>query len=167
MSIPKYSNFQIYLEGVGIAFSENFKFLKKHYGLTNYQISKAIGCHQSSVSNWENGAIPYLRTQQKVASAFSITLDELIGDKFPTVLPEGELPEAFISKKEPAPTVRGDGLSENEKILVSAFRALPKESQEDVLAQIQGILERRGLLPKRCIRHRNIFASARRIVQAY
>lgn len=130
-----------------MAFSENFKFLKKHYGLTNYQISKAIGCHQSSISNWENGAIPYLRTQQKVASAFSISLDELIGDKFPPVLPEGELPEAFISKKEPAPTVSGDGLLGKEWELVRLFREWPDDLQVDLLAQIQGVLERRGLLP--------------------
>lgn len=84
-----------------MAFSENFKFLKKHYKLTNYQIAKVIGCHQSSISNWENGATPYLRTQKKVAAAFSISLDDLVGNDLPPVLPDGELPEAFISKSAP------------------------------------------------------------------
>lgn len=128
-----------------------------------YKMAKFLGCSQTSIANWINGeTFPHEKARRVIVEAFGLSLSDIDGE-----LPNGWKEIVAYKIKEPTPTASGDGLSENEKILVSAFRALPKESQEDVLAQIQGILERRGLLPKRCIRHRNIFASAQRTDQAY
>lgn len=144
-------------------FAENLKRIQESAHLSNYKMAKFLGCSQTSIANWINGeTFPHEKARRVIAEAFGLSLSDIDGE-----LPNGWKEIVAYKIKKPAPTVSGDGLSENEKILVSAFRALPKEPQENVLAQIQGILERRGLLPKRCIRHRNIFASARRTDQAY
>ena len=149
--------------GIFVHFAENLKRIQESAHLSNYKMAKFLGCSQTSISNWINDeTFPHEKARRVIAEAFGLSLSDIDGE-----LPNGWKEIVAYKIKKPAPTVSGDGLSENEKILVSAFRALPKESQEDVLAQIQGILERHGLLPKRCIRHRNIFASARRTDQAY
>lgn len=133
-----------YGRGIFVHFSKNLKLIQESTHSSNYKMAKFLGCSQTSIANWIKGeTYPHEKARRVIADAFGLSLSDIDGE-----LPNGWEKIVSDKMKEPAPTESGDGLSENEKILVSAFRALPKESQEDVLAQIRGILERRGLLPK-------------------
>ena len=50
--------------------------------------------------------------------------------------------------EDPAPADSQSGITGKEWELVRLFRELPEDLQEDTLAQLRGVLERRGLLPK-------------------
>lgn len=125
-------------------FAQNLKKIQDSTHFSNYRMAKYLGCSQTSIAHWINEeTFPHEKARRVVAESFGLSLSDIDGD-----LPNGWEEIVNLKIKEPAPTVSGDRLSEKERILVSAFRALPKESQEDLLAQIQGVLERRGLLPK-------------------
>jgi len=63
---------------------ENIKFYRKSLNLTQEQLANKIGGKKSLVSNYENGhSVPDILTLCELADIFEITLDELVGRKFP------------------------------------------------------------------------------------
>ena len=59
----------------------NFKTLRIRTGLTQNELSSAIGVAQNTVSNWENGErMPSAAMLPKIAQALNCTIDELFAD---------------------------------------------------------------------------------------
>lgn len=66
---------------------EIFAKLLKERGVTPYQVSKATGVSQSSLSDWKNGkSKPKYEKMKLIAGYFGVSVDYLIGnEKAPTV----------------------------------------------------------------------------------
>lgn len=128
-----------------MSFSQNLKALMEARDhMTNYQLAKELGKSQSTIANWISGAtMPSDDTRSYLASFFGIEIGELDG-----TLPPDYQEKVLEQKRKPGPTTGRVELSGKEWELVRFFRELPDDLQEDVLAQLQGVLERRGLLPK-------------------
>lgn len=42
-----------------MGFGENLARLQEEHGETSYRLAKAIGVHQTSITNWKNGIKPH------------------------------------------------------------------------------------------------------------
>ena len=109
-----------------MGFAQNLDYLMQTKGMTKYQIAKAIGCHQTSVTNWlENGTVPQRRTLGAISDLFGMSVEELCSDELP-----------IMGKKE-NPTVSGEvdikawlnGRSDSEllKIIAEATRMMQEK----------------------------------------
>ncbi len=59
----------------------NLKTLRRKAGLTQSEISAAIGVAQNTISNWENGErMPSTNMLPKIAEILNCTIDELFAD---------------------------------------------------------------------------------------
>lgn len=60
---------------------ENFDKLLKDFGVTRYQVSKATGVPQSSLSDWSKGkSKPKYENMKKLADYFGVSVDYLLGN---------------------------------------------------------------------------------------
>lgn len=67
---------------MGIA--QNLKHLMDVKGISNYQLSKDLDVHATSVANWLSGSSkPIKRMQAKIADYFGITIQDLNGEELP------------------------------------------------------------------------------------
>ncbi|MGI5493863.1 helix-turn-helix transcriptional regulator [Microtetraspora malaysiensis] len=57
----------------------DFAKLRKHSGLTQEQVARALGVRQNTVSSWELGAQPSARFLPPMAELFGLTIEELFG----------------------------------------------------------------------------------------
>ena len=97
---------------------EIFAELLKKKGVTPYQVHKATGVAQSSLSDWKNGkSKPKYEKMQKIADYFGVSVDYLLGNE-PKEKPAGQTTD------EP-----------NEKILkfVEILRELPEDKLDLVI----------------------------------
>lgn len=98
-----------------------------------YQLAIELGLKSNSaVAQWAKGSIPRPAMLEKIADHFGVSVGYLL---------TGE-------KEDPAPAGSQGEITGKEWELVRLFRELPDDLQEDILAQLRGVLERRGLLPK-------------------
>ena len=59
---------------------EIFERLLQSRNVTAYQVSKATGISQSTLSDWKKGrSVPKMDKMQKIADFFGVTLDYLLG----------------------------------------------------------------------------------------
>ena len=59
----------------------NFKALRRKAGLTQSELSSAIGVAQNTISNWENGErMPSASMLPRLAEILNCTIDELFAD---------------------------------------------------------------------------------------
>lgn len=59
---------------------EIFERLLQSRNVTAYQVSKATGISQSTLSDWKNGrSVPKMDKMQKIADYFGVTVDYLLG----------------------------------------------------------------------------------------
>ncbi len=77
------------------------------------RVAKEFGLSSGSVTSWKNGAVPRDTTLKKIADYFSISVEELLGQK--------EIPRT------------DPGLSEEEQELIDLFRIVPVDHQRMVL----------------------------------
>lgn len=83
-------------------FAENLKYLMAFYNLSNYQMAKELGCHQSSVANWLDGTtVPYKKTKRLIAERFGLTVEELDAEGTPHIKGQNRLPDWPQKKKKP------------------------------------------------------------------
>ena len=98
-----------------------------------YQLAIELGLKSNSaVAQWAKGSVPRPAMLEKIADHFGVSVGYLL---------TGET-------EDPAPAESQSGITGKEWELVRLFRELPEDLQEDTLAQLRGVLERRGLLPK-------------------
>lgn len=64
-----------------MGFKENLVALQKKHAETNYRLSKAIGVHQTTVHNWQNGVMPQLEHRALLAQHYGITEEELMKEE--------------------------------------------------------------------------------------
>lgn len=70
---------------------ENFKALLTKKKLTRYQVSKATGVSQGTLSDWVNGkSIPKYENLKKIADHYGVTIEYLRDEEEKTPGPEGE-----------------------------------------------------------------------------
>lgn len=60
-------------------FSQRLNQLMEQSGITNYRVSKSLGCSASTVTNWLNGQEPRGEYLYKLAELFSVSTDYLLG----------------------------------------------------------------------------------------
>ena len=75
-------------------------------GTTNYQLAKAIGCHQTTVANILSGSNPQARTKQAIANYFNVSVSFLTGEtddptEQPAATKEGQKKPAAESDERP------------------------------------------------------------------
>ena len=63
-----------------MSFKEKLVALQKEHAETNYRLSKAIGVHQTTIRNWQNGVVPQLEHRALLAKHYGVTEEELMGD---------------------------------------------------------------------------------------
>ena len=99
---------------------EIFAELLKKKGVTPYQVHKATGVAQSSLSDWKNGkSKPKYEKMQKIADYFGVSVDYLLGNE----------------PKEKAPTVEvDDGRSAKRKMLFDLFNSMTDEELDAMIA---------------------------------
>lgn len=104
-----------------MAFTKNLNYCMTKKDYSAYRLSKIIGSTNQAVLNWQAGkAIPHVKTRQKIADHFGITLAELDGDELP-VLPE---------KNESAPDPKIEGYSELQQAAIQFVLSLPPDKLE-------------------------------------
>ena len=60
--------------------NENIKLLRQAKGLSQVELSKALGVTKQCVSNWENdNVVPSIEMLVKIADYFKVTTDYLLG----------------------------------------------------------------------------------------
>ena len=77
---------------------EIFERLLQSPNVTAYQVSKATGISQSTLSDWKNGrSVPKMDKMQKIADYFSVTVDYLLGaEKEKDPAPAGKVSDEDI-----------------------------------------------------------------------
>lgn len=60
-------------------FFEQYKKICEERGISPNGAAKEIGLPSSSVTHWKDGAIPRIKTVQKIADYFCVTTDYLLG----------------------------------------------------------------------------------------
>lgn len=61
---------------------EIFEQLLQKYGVTSYKVAKEAGVTQTALSNWKTGrSTPTVKTLQKIADYFGVTVDYLMTGK--------------------------------------------------------------------------------------
>lgn len=64
-------------------FSENLSRLMRARALNQQQLADALGVRQTTVSRWENGAVPHKRTLRQLADFFEVAVDDLLDGQKP------------------------------------------------------------------------------------
>lgn len=101
---------------------EIFAKLLKERGVTPYQVHKATGVAQSSLSDWKHGkSKPKYEKMRAIADYFGVSVDFLLGNE----------------QKE-KPSVRSD--EELDREFVKLYSRLTKEQRDMIKAQIKGLL---------------------------
>lgn len=100
-------------------FYENYERLCNETGEKPYALAVQLGAKNNSVvAQWMKGSVPRKAMLEKIADHFGITVSEL------------------MYGKEKQPTVIGE-LSKYELELIAAFRALPADEKQHVLALLR------------------------------
>ncbi len=74
-------------EGCNVSqFPEIVRSLRRERGLTQQQLSEALGVSPQAISRWENGAaLPDVQTLPAIAACFDVSVDVLLGLRQPAV----------------------------------------------------------------------------------
>ena len=71
-------------------FAEQLKKLRKKSGLSQKEFAERVGVHMQSVSKWERGVmLPDISALDSIASALSVSVDELLGFPAPVAVASG------------------------------------------------------------------------------
>ena len=71
-------------------FAEQLKKLRKKSGLSQKEFAERVGVHMQSVSKWERGVmLPDISALDSIASALSVSVDELLGFPAPAAVASG------------------------------------------------------------------------------
>ena len=99
-----------------------FEKLMTEAGETPYQVAKATGVAQSTLSDWKTGkSSPRNPTLKKLADHFGVSVSYL----------KGESDNQSIKKEPAAP--KGDGLTEKDIRIAKWFNSLPPETRKAIL----------------------------------
>ena len=115
-----------------MAFMQNLNYCMQQKGYSAYRLAKIIGASNQGVLLWQAGKnTPHLKTRQKIADHFGITLAELDGDELPV------LPEKGAKKSALDPKTEGEGLSAARQKLYDAIANLTDEQCTKLLGVVE------------------------------
>lgn len=114
-------------------FSDNYIRLCKEKGVGVTVASQEIGFSANSGKKWSEGTVPRKTTLLKLAEYFGVTVDELMEGQ-PDATSYGDTPLLDTKK---AATESGDGLSDEEQVLIRLFRILPAEHRAAIIRRLQ------------------------------
>lgn len=104
-------------------FSCRLRCLRKKARLTQEEVAKHLNIERQTYCNYENDTrTPPLETIIRLADFYHVTVDDLVREKGPDGLPSSDT---------------GQVLNITEKSLLETFRALPSQSQREVLQFVQ------------------------------
>lgn len=108
---------------------EIFERLLQSRNVTAYQVSKATGISQSTLSDWKKGrSVPKMDKMQKIADFFGVTLDYLLG-----------------TEKDPAPA----GKVSDEDIKFALFDGAPvTDAQYEEVKRFAKFIAEHNIRPK-------------------
>lgn len=128
-----------------MAFTQNLNYCMEQSGYSAYRLAKLIGATNQAVLNWQAGkAIPHLKTRQKIADHFGITLEALDGESTPQLSPKRE--ELLFSadiKKAPAADTGDEREGYTDMELLAAYRAADERTRS-AIRTLLGIPEQSG-----------------------
>lgn len=132
-----------------MSFAQTLQRLMDRDGLTNYQLAKALECHQTSVKNWLEGAKPQKLMMKKIADYFGVTADYLLtGEQKETALPSlNQKDERDIEKRLQA--MLGELEGEEAGSLMYSGEPLDEETRELLRISIKNQLELSKQLAKK------------------
>lgn len=118
---------------------ENFDKLLKDFGVTRYQVSKATGVPQSSLSDWSKGkSKPKYENMKKLADYFGVSVDYLLGNsdekEKPAATEDDELNE-YLEELKTRPEMR---------MLFSLAKGATKQDVEQAVAIVEALFKARG-----------------------
>ncbi|MBQ8533622.1 MAG: helix-turn-helix transcriptional regulator [Clostridia bacterium] len=106
--------------------SRTLKYYRKVNGLTQQQISLAIGKERSCYAKYESGAAtPPLETIEKLADIFNIPLAAILNNTLTSPSADAEKPMIFTAK------------SYQEQELLSLFRQLDDDQKKQVVDELR------------------------------
>ncbi|WP_294854696.1 helix-turn-helix domain-containing protein [uncultured Oscillibacter sp.] len=108
-----------------MTFAERLTELMESHSMTNYRLSKTIGCSATTVANWLDGKEVTQSYLQKLSDVFEVSVDSLLG----------------FEQKEKSPVDIDEELLNSE--LIRRLCRLTPEEMEKVDAFVQGILAAR------------------------
>ena len=97
----------------------NLKFYRKESGLTQKEVAAHLGVAESTYNLYESGKRKIgLEDLLKLGELYGCTVDDLLNNK-------------------KAATASGDGLSDEEQILIRLFRILPADHRAAIIRRLQ------------------------------
>lgn len=119
--------------------------LRRHMGLTQEQVAKAIQIKRSTYAYYERSTNPPLKVLNKLASVFNVSLDTLIGRNSPYKSNASSI--SFVNKMHSAPPeaysnryekiYHASELTSDEQDLLLKYRLLP----QNIRSEVQKLLE--------------------------
>ena len=94
-------------------------------GMTQEELAEKVGVKKSAVAKWENGRVSEIKRSnlKNLADTLGLNPNQLLGDTDLSQQPEM------------------DGLTENQKKLITFARTVPEDKAEMILKVIQSIVE--------------------------
>lgn len=112
-------------------FGEQLKGLRKEKGLTQKQLADALKLDQSTISYWEqNKKLPDLRTFDKLASFFQVSMDRFKIAVAGSLTEEEKLLQDTVSSQ---PTITVEDLKNKFDLIVDGRPATKEEIEEAML----------------------------------
>ena len=120
-------------------FSDMLTFLRKRENLSQQELAEKLGCAKSTISMYENGKRePDFETLEAIADTFNVSMSVLIDPKsLKKIIPDYGL--QFFAEKDYVDPAQ----QERDKRMLAAFRLLPAEYQEFLIAQTEGARQNR------------------------
>lgn len=112
-------------------FSQRLKELRQNKGLTQAELGKKLGLHNSTISMYERGERePDFETLGLIADFFNVDTAYLLGEEFGST---------YYLKPEVAELAKELFEREEMRVLFDTVKGVPKEDIEVVIRMIQGL----------------------------
>lgn len=106
-------------------FADILNNLIKEKNISNYELSREIGIHQTTIANWLSGdSAPHKKNLKRLSDYFDVSVEYL---------------EGKTDIKEKAVSISGNGLSEAEIKLIELWRSFSPKEQELALKMLSAL----------------------------
>ena len=130
-------------------FAYNLKFLMDQTGMTNYQLAKKLGCHQSNVAYWLSGErIPRKKMQLDIANIFNVSQSALMDGYVSVFLGKQQLEAPLIQSSEALDDAAADNKKsptpEGMELIQSILEDMSVVELADVMAMCADAMRKKG-----------------------
>ncbi len=140
-----------------MALGKNVGALRERLGLTYEQVAQAVGTTPQNVANLVSRNSRRSEFAGRLAAFFGFSLRELESDAFdPHALPKEQLVARFEAARQPPLPGQSLFLTDQERDLVLAFRALPDDHQHELVGQLMAEAEKYTAYAQRVLRNHGV-----------